>query len=250
MALPPKKLKKDAIAEALCEVRFECEESTSLPETVVSKLAEFEPWRQFAKVRLAASDIPASLRSQVPNFKNQPLLVLREENGPRQAKIGANVMSYHRLAPYPGWATFKPEIDSAVDYLFRSFQSFRATRLGFRYVNVFTEADHGITAVTNLNYSVNVAGEELHDPQNLNYRLVRSDDHIVQIRIASPEFVSGNITGKVQVLADVDVFTPHNFELTDADAAKRWIEDAHTYEKEEFFKLFTEKMKQRLVEVE
>ena len=111
MALPPKKLKKDAIAEALCEVRFECEESTSLPETVVSKLAEFEPWRQFAKVRLAASDIPASLRSQVPNFKNQPLLVLREENGPRQAKIGANVMSYHRLAPYPGWATFKAEIE-------------------------------------------------------------------------------------------------------------------------------------------
>lgn len=250
MAPPPKKLKKDAIAEALCEVRFECEESTSLPETVVSKLAEFEPWRQFAKIRLAASDIPASLRSQVPDFKNQPVLVLREENGSRLAKIGANVVSYHRLAPYAGWPTFKPEIDSTVDYLFRSFQAFRATRLGFRYVNVFTEDDHGITGVANLNYSVSVAGEKLDAPQNLNYRLLRSDDHIVQVRIASPDFVSGSIGKKIQVLADVDVFTPDNFEATDAEAIKRWIEDAHTYEKEEFFKLFTDRMMQRLVEIE
>jgi len=250
MAPPPKKLKKDAIAEALCEVRFECEESTSLPETVVSKLAEFEPWRQFEKLRLATSDIPASLRSQVPDLKNQPVLVLREQNGSRLAKIGANVVSYHRLAPYPGWETFKPEIESTVDYLFQLFQSFRATRLGFRYVNLFTDDDHGITSVTNLDYSVHVAGEHLHAPQNLNYRLTRSDDHIVQVRIASPEFVSGTIGRNVHVLADLDVFTPPNFETTDAEATKKWIEDAHTYEKEEFFKLFTDNMRERLVEVE
>jgi uncharacterized protein (TIGR04255 family) len=166
------------------------------------------------------------------------------------AKIGANVLSYHRLAPYPGWKTFRPEIESAVDYLFQSFQSFKATRLGFRYVNLFTQDDHGITVVTNLNYSVHVAGDQLHAAQNLNYRLVRSDEHIVQVRIASPEFVAGPTATRVQALADLDVFTLPNFETTDAEAAKKWIDDAHTYEKEEFFKLFTEKMRQRLVEVE
>jgi uncharacterized protein (TIGR04255 family) len=117
-------------------------------------------------------------------------------------------------------------------------------------VNLFTDDDHGINSVTNLNYSVDVAGEHLDAPQNLNYRLVRSDDHIVQVRIASPEFVSGSIGRNVQVLADLDVFTPPNFETSDAEAAKKWIEGAHTYEKEEFFKLFTDKMRERLVEVE
>jgi hypothetical protein len=72
MLPPPKKLKNDAIAEALCEVRFECEESGSLPEIVVSKLAEFDPWRHFQKVRLPAYDIPPSIRSQVPHLRACP----------------------------------------------------------------------------------------------------------------------------------------------------------------------------------
>ena len=246
----PKKLKKDAIAEAICEIRFECEESLSLPEIVVGRLADFDVWRDFEKLRLPISDIPASIRSQDPNLKKQPVLELRERNGPRLAKIGVNVLSYHHLAPYPGWETFKPEIDRTIEFLFVSFQSFKATRLGFRYVNVFTAEDHGVHDVRHLNYSVNLAGDDLEDPQNLNYRKVRSDVHSVQVRIASPEFVSGPIAKKVQVLVDLDVFTPDDFETNEAETAKAWVEDAHTYEKEEFFRLFTDEMKQRLVEAE
>jgi uncharacterized protein (TIGR04255 family) len=249
MAPPPKKLTNDSIAEAICEVRFECEESTSLPEIVVSRLAEFEPWRQFEKLRLPVSDIPASLRSQVPDFKNQPLLTLKEQSGGRLAKIGANVVSYHRLAPYPGWYVFQGEIDRSLHYLFSSFHAFKATRLGFRYVNIFTAQRHGVRSVADLNYSVQLAGKDFHAPQNLNYRLVRSDDHIVQVRIASPEFVSGSTTQTIQALADLDVFTPQHFEITDVDAATKWVEDAHIYEKEEFFKLFTEEMTKALVEI-
>lgn len=60
----PKKLKKDAIAEALCEVRFECEESVSLPEIVVGKLAEFQLWRSFQKVRLPVSEVVPENRTE------------------------------------------------------------------------------------------------------------------------------------------------------------------------------------------
>ena len=246
----PKKMKKDAIAEALCEVRFECEESVSLPEIVVGKLAEFDVWRDFEKSRLPVADIPPSIRSQDPNLKKQPILELRERNGSLLVKIGVNVLSYHRLAPYPGWESFKPEIDRAIKFLFGSFQSFKATRLGFRYVNVFTAEDHGVNDVSHLNYSVNLAGDDLQDPQNLNYRKVRSNNHSVQVRIASPEFVSGPIGKKVQVLLDLDVSTPDDFETNEAEIAKAWVEEAHTYEKEEFFRLFTDEMMQRLVEAE
>ena len=101
-----------------------------------------------------------------------------------------------------------------------------------------------------LYYSVNLAGDNLQDPQNLTYRKVRSDNHVVQVRIASPEFVTAPIGKKVQVLLDLDVFTPNGFETNDAGTAKTWIEDAHTYEKEEFFRLFTDEMKDRLVEAD
>ena len=161
-------------------------------------------------------------------------------------KIGVNVFSFHRLAPYPGWAAFKPEIDESLNFLFGSFNEFKATRLGFRYVNIFTEEDHGVGSPRSLNFAVSVAGQELTEPQNLNYQRGRSDRHIVQVRVASPEFVSS--PRQIQVLVDLDVFTPGGVETIDAGAARDWIEEAHTYEKEEFFMLFTEEMMQRLVE--
>jgi uncharacterized protein (TIGR04255 family) len=243
----PTKLRKDSIAEALCEVRFQCEESASLPEIVVARLAEFQEWKEFQKIRLSISDIPAAIRAQDPNLRNQPLLELRELGGSRSAKIGANVLSYHRLAPYPGWAAFKPEIDRTIAFLFHSFQPLTATRLGFRYVNAFTIEDHGINHVGDLNYSVNLGGNTLGEPQNLNYRLKRSDNHIVQVRIASPEFISGSLERRVQVLVDLDVFTPSGFATNQDGFVKDWMENAHIYEKEEFFRLFTEEMKKRLI---
>ncbi len=250
MSATPKKLTKDAIAEALFDVRFECEESVSLPEIVIGKLAEFEAWRDFKKVRLPVSEIPATIRSQDPSLKNQPVLELREMNGSRLVKIGVNVLSFHRLAPYPGWESFKPEIDSVIDGLFGSFQDFKATRLGFRYINIFTDTDHGVKNVKHLNYSVNVAGQDLQEPQNLNYKIARSDVHTALVRIASSEFVSGPAGRTIDVLVDVDVFTPEGWNTDDVEDARNWVEAAHTYEKEEFFKLFTDDMITKLVEVE
>lgn len=243
----PKKLKRDAIAEAICEVRFECEESSSVPEIVVGRLAEFQEWREFIKKRLPASDIPAPIRASNPDLRNTPILQFSESSGSKRVKIGWNVLSFHRLAPYPGWSVFESEIKMSLDFLFSSFKDFKANRLGFRYVNIFTEKDHGVKSVSALNYSVCVAGLELAEPQNLNYQRIRSDKHIVQVRVASPEYVSGS--RELRALVDLDVFTAAGVEILDADSAHEWIREAHIYEKEEFFMLFTEDMKNRLVEV-
>jgi uncharacterized protein (TIGR04255 family) len=98
----PKKLKADAIAEALLEVRFQCKEATQLPELVVGKLADNPVWKDYEKARLPVSEIPASLRAQDENLRFQPLLEVRDAQKVSVAKIGSNVLSYHRLAPYPG----------------------------------------------------------------------------------------------------------------------------------------------------
>lgn len=246
MASTPAKLNPDTIAEAICEARFECEDSKSLPELVVGKLAAFSKWQQFAKTRLPISDIPAPIRSQNPDLKNQPSLELRDTDNLRLVKIGSNVLSYHRLAPYPGWDAFKIEIDETIEFLFE-LKDLVCTRIGFRYLNLFTD-EHGVGGVHDLNYEVNVAGQRLTEPQNLNYNKGLSADHVVQVRIASPEFVSGPDVTRVRAMVDVDVFTPKQLGSSTSANVLSWIEEAHDFEKEEFFKLFTDKMKKRLVE--
>jgi uncharacterized protein (TIGR04255 family) len=223
MPTTPRKLVKDAIAEALCEIRFECKESGTLPETVVSKLVEFEPWRSFQHVRLPLSDFPVSVRTQDPNLKYLPVIELREKSGPRVAKIGVNVLSFHHLPPYPGWNAFKPEIDIAIDHLFKSLPELRATRMGLRYINVFTKEDHGVSSVSDLKYSITVSGRALHEPQLLHYQIKRSDAHVVQVRIATPEFVTSSGGQKVDALVDLDVFTPNGWESTEVDVVHNCV---------------------------
>ena len=47
---------------------------------------------------------------------------------------------------------------------------------------------------------------------------------------------------------DVDVFTQEGFETQEQDVVTSWIEDAHTKEKEQFFRLLTPQTIQLLKE--
>jgi uncharacterized protein (TIGR04255 family) len=241
----PKKLKKDSIAEALCEVRFESE---GVSELVVGRLAAHGDWRTYAATRLPISDIPDAVRRQDVNLRNQPVLELRSPERNRLVKLGSNVLSYHVVAPYCGWTCFRGEIEDVLDHLFASLDNFRARRLGFRYINALNEQDHFIEDITRLNYDVSIAGEKLGPHCNLNYYLQKGDAHIALVRIASPDFVSGNITIPLRALIDVDIFTRQHFETSDVGVAKLWMIEAHSFEKEEFFKLLPTCVLDQLVE--
>ena len=248
MSDTPKKLKKDAIAEALFEVRFECKESTQLPELVVGKLTDNPSWKSDEKVRLPAAEVPASLRAQDDNLRFQPLLEVRDSKKAFVAKIGANVFSYHRLAPYPGGATFEHEVVQSIDFVFKVLGDVKAIRLGLRYINLFTASDHGVKALADLHQQISVAGIALSSPLNLNYRVQRSPNLEATVKIASPEFVHGKQLKPFVALVDVDVYTPREFSTTSADTVKGWLKEARQFEKDEFFKLFTKEMVARLVE--
>ena len=244
----PHKLRVDTIAEALCEFRFSSTESVQLPELVLGKLASAQPWSEFAKVRLPTSEFPASLRALDLNLKYQPSLELRSTNGLALVKIGEWVLSVHRLAPYPGGDDFETEIVQAVEVLFASLQGLRIDRIGLRYINVFTHEEHGVTGISDLNQSISVAGEPMVSPVNLNYIKACDIGHTALVRIATPEFVGGPIAKPFTVLVDVDVHTPSNFSCIDAKQAKDWVTAARIAEKEVFFSLFTERLRESLVE--
>ena len=244
----PRKLKKDAIVEALCEVRFDSSESKEVPELVVGRLADCENWKKFGKARLPISDVPAPVRQQNASLRNQPVLELRDSDRARVVKIGSNVVSYHALAPYPGWDSFRPELDDMLDFVFGAFEDFQALRLGFRYVNLVNEKDHLVPDVMALNYSATVAGTQLEPPLNLNYQIARGEEYRATVRIASPDFVPAKIKEPYSALIDVDVSTPEGSTIASVDAAKAWIIKAHDIEKDEFFKLFHPEHLAQLIE--
>lgn len=239
----PRKLKKDAVAEALLEVRFD---STELGELVIGKLASHEMWQSFPGSRLPLADIPAPIRQADANLAYQALLERRNPDATRIAKIGDHVFSYHALPPYPGWDVLKPELLHVMEFVFTAVEGFAAKRFGFRYINVLTP-EHSVHGAKTLNFNVAVAGAPLDAPLNLNYLRIRSEHHHVLVRIASKEFVQ-NPAMNLSALVDIDVFTPAGFSSADMNHAKEWLSEAHEFLSEEFFGLLTEELKEKLVE--
>jgi uncharacterized protein (TIGR04255 family) len=247
----PRKLRKDTIAEAICEIRFLSIESQQLPEMALGKLGGLPLWQDYKKVRLPVADVPLALRLRDPNLVYQPVMEFRSEKADKLAKLGHNVLSYHLLEPYPGWKEFQTQLHEVIGQLFAVVPDIQVKRLGMRYINLFRLEDHGVPSVGDLNISVSVAGSPLTSPFNLNYLKsckTKSFDHRIAVRIASAEFVSGPKAQNTTVAVDVDIFTPDEFSIQDSKSVKAWIEDAHEIEKTEFFTLFTEAMLERLVE--
>lgn len=244
MAKIPKRLKRDPIVEALIEIRFQTD---ALPEVVIGKLVSHKKWANGAVTRLPTADIPAPIRNQDPALQVLPILEIRPAGNSRIVKIGERVLSYHVTKPYPGWGVFQPEIAETLDFVFAVFPGMQASRLGFRYINAFTTADHQMEGIDALNLRIEVSNKPVPPPINLNYGLNHTSQHRSLVRLASKEFAT--VPGVVAAaLADIDIFTPDGVVIESAAGAKGWVDRAHGALKEEFFNLFSETMFKNLVE--
>lgn len=241
----PKKLKDDSIIEALCHVQFS---SAELPEIVLGRLSDLEQWKDYSKESLPVSNIPAPVRRSDPNLKYEPLLGLRSPDGLRLVRIGENSVSYHVVGRYCGWDAFKGELERVMVALFDKLENLVVTRLGFRYVNGLTNDRHLIPGLDALDLTIQVSNEALTGRFNLNYETSMDNTHTVMTRVASPFFVQGGLAPEVQVVVDVDVYTPPGFETVHIDSVLEWVNVAHEFEKEAFFKLLPSDILDKLVE--
>jgi uncharacterized protein (TIGR04255 family) len=230
----PKKLKHDAIMEAILEVRFS---TTTQPEFLIVRLAEYDPWKEYSQARLPAFGIPENIRQADLHFKFQPTFELVEPSKQRSVRIGPSVLSYHVRPPYIGWAEFKEELRKAIEKLFESAENLVVTRLGLRYVNALTPKLHGIRGLGDLDVAFEIAGSRFTSNLNVNFISSISTSAKTMVRIASPEFIATQLADDATVLADIDVFTNEGFEAATKDSVLEWLEGAHTTEKQEFFRL-------------
>ena len=239
----PKKLKNDAIVEALCELRFD---TSTLPELAIGRLIDKSPIKA-APARLPAADIPGPLRQASPDFRYQPWYELKGETG-QLMRVGPNMISYHRTGQYVGWSTFRPEIERAIAALYEGIESFQVARIGLRYVNALRKDVHHIGAFHDLRVQIDVAGNKHLGPTMLQIvEEQKTGPFHIRTSIASPDFVQGVLPG-VTAVVDVDVATPTNVALKGKDDVLEWVDNAHTYEKKAFFRLFPPALLEQLTE--
>lgn len=240
----PKRLKKDAIIEAVLELRFDFGEM--VPEVIIGRLVDRPEWKGFKRNRLPISDFPEQFRLADANLRVQPLIELVAPDATRSVKIGTNVLSFHNTKKYIGWDTgLKDELGSTIDFLANKIDGLKVRRIGLRYINALTPSQHFISSPEDLNINVSLNGEPLNRPFNLNY----IDIHqglIATTRIATKELVMGPFAEDFSVYIDIDVYTPDEFVSSTADEVKRVVEEAHTRQLEVFFSLIPETIIDRL----
>jgi uncharacterized protein (TIGR04255 family) len=246
----PAKLRDDAIVEAVCLLQFECRE---LPEVIIGRLSDAGTAQGFEASRLPIADIPFPLRNSDPNLMFQPTLALKAPDGSRIVQIGERVLSYHVVGAkrYCGWPQFKKELGETFKDLFEKLSKIEVRKISFRYVNALVANRHFIGGVHELNLKVFINEHQLDCPINLNY-VFESGVHSVTTRVAHMSFVQvqggGSLPPGTTAIVDVEVTTPAKYNATNLGAALEWIEEAHTLEKQAFFKLIPRETLEKLTE--
>jgi uncharacterized protein (TIGR04255 family) len=241
----PDRIDPDAIVEALVEFRFD---HTDLPEAIVGRLLDTPLWADYTRHRLPAADFPQPLKDMDPNLRYQPIIELRRSDLARVVKFGGHVFSYHVVGTYPGWTEFSKEIDQITNIVTGKLLSPSFSRLGFRYINVFVPEKHHVTGLSETNISIAIGEESLVNSLNLNYLRRFETNHVVTVRVATPDLISStspNI-GEFSLFCDIDVATKDNTPVDGADEAKAWIGVAHDIEKAEFFKILKSDVAEKL----
>jgi len=231
----PKKLKNDAIVEAVVELRFE---SQGLPEVFIGRFIDHRNWSAWTQRQLPAYNLPAQVRALDPNLQIAPTIELADNENKTVLRIGPSIVSFHRQAPYIGWEKFKPELERVTARLFEVTKDVTIKRLGLRYLNALRPDLHGIGALTDLDIKMTVSEEVIAKAANLNFTTPVGRDSCCTVRIATPDLVVG-IPAGTSVFIDVDVSTNPGFTTKEKTVADEWIEFAHSQEKIEFFRLFT-----------
>jgi uncharacterized protein (TIGR04255 family) len=230
----PERINPDAILEALVEFRFE---HSDLPELVLGRLLDTQLWESYMQVRLPAADIPQPIREVDVNLRYQPLIELRKSDNARVVKIGGHVVSYHVIGQYPGWATFRTEIEEVLREVMTKLKSPQFSRIGLRYINAVRAEEHYVRGLIDTNIVIKVGDRTLTESVNVNYTRTQGTSHVVTVRVATPDLVTGNIQGGYSLLCDIDVGSKGGTPITDYDGAIAWIGEAHTLEKSEFFSI-------------
>jgi len=237
------KLRDDPIVEAILGLRFATPE---LQEVVVGRLSDIDLWRGLQKTRLPAASIPEPLRAVNPALQFSPTIEIRGAAGIGAVRIGGDVLNLHFMRPYAGWEKVFPCMGDVVNAMFKAVPTLKLSRLGLRYVNVFTTSRHDVKSAHDLAVTLRIGDTPIVGPINVSFSTESGHQHLSQTRIVSRPFLQGQLEADAAAAADIDVFTPNQFSCDSAPNAISWIDQAHTLEKAAFRRLLPDPLYDKL----
>ncbi|TPG41225.1 TIGR04255 family protein [Sphingomonas koreensis] len=241
----PKKLSRDAILEALLEIRFDTKQ---VGEVLVGRLASAALFEGYSVSRLPISGIPAEAREADENLRFQPTLQMASPSPGELVKIGSHVISLHVVAPYPGWDALSERLKLMIETLFEAVRDVYISRLGLRYINAITP-HHGVNRISDLQFRAELGGKQVNSEMVVSHRFEVDSESQGTISLATPSFVSGpNLPTECAAFVDIDIFTTRALGRTEPERVFDWVEKAHDAEKTAFFGLFSDAQIEKLKE--
>lgn len=242
----PKKLQNDAIIEAVCQLHFS---SSNLPEIIIGRLSDVDSADEFNITRLPASNLPYEMRSSDINLQFQPIMELTRKDKTHLIRFSEKVISYHLTGSgsYIGWEAFRAELLKTFRNLFDKVDVSEVFSISFRYINAIVENKHHLSDIHDLNFKAIVKEEALTCPVNLNFIVQNDEHHLTTTRIAHCDFVQGILPKGTNAIIDVEVSTPKfKFKVNNIDDVMQWVDVAHQFEKDAFFKLIPDEVIKKL----
>lgn len=148
----PKKLGKEPLIEAVCELRFKSDKdsiSDLLPGLLFQKLGE-----RYPKVeKLPASNIPSVILKSDPKLCYVPTIKLVGAE-PCSIMLGEHVFSFSSTRPYMGWDRFLLTIIELLGILRQTALITHPERISLKYIDIL-EKNEGFTLdALNLNLQI------------------------------------------------------------------------------------------------
>lgn len=238
MAKPPEaphpiKLERDAIVEAICEIRFEGKSGVSgiLPGMLFAELRGV-----FTGIeKMPAMDLPPFMVELNPQMR---YLATQKLIGDGLAVIvGEHVLGV-ACSPYLGWAKFKSRILEIWAVLAKLDLIGEPTRVALKYINLLDEQTDDLTDVANINLQIGNLTVK-NQPSQIRTEFVDGRfSHIVMI--ASPAMATPvGEAPKQGCLVDVDVIcnTPHPGILSNGESE---LDELHQRVKGLFFSIISD----------
>lgn len=229
----PKKLGKEPLIEAVCELRFKSDKdsiSDLLPGLLFQNLGE-----RFPKVeKLPASDIPSVILKNNPNFSYVPTIRLIGVE-PCSIMLGEHVFSFSSTRPYMGWDRYLSTIIELLGILKKTALITHPERISLKYIDIL-DKNEGFT-LDALKLDLQIGENRITSaPVQLRTEIeTREFKNIIQI--ASPAQAKLSTSQQFDgILIDIDTLSktiPSDFWSDQKD----FLDRAHTLGKSMFFDL-------------
>jgi len=141
----------------------------------------------------------------------------------------------------------REDISELAEWLFSTLEDISVFRSGLRYINVLEPKSHKMQSIHELRFKIMVDDTPLDGEVNLNFS--QGNERIKStVRIASPDFVSNMAPENGIGVVDIDTIALSPNALTSKELVESWCEEAHAFEKEIFFGLFSKDILEEIVE--